>query len=62
MAKSVKTTVQFKDPDFVDGLLDNGMADAAGNKVRAKGEFGEYFTLELQFDSTSGQILSARLK
>lgn len=60
MSKVIKAKVQFKDPDLTYALQDQGMSEEAADKIRARAEFGEYFSFEIHFDSRTGKVLGAK--
>jgi hypothetical protein len=55
---SRQVTIEFKDPDFVDSLVDAGVDQKAAERIRAKAEGGESYSLRLTF-SVDGTIVSA---
>lgn len=48
MSKTIE--VEFKNPDFDSELLDVGLSKTVVSKLRRKAQFGEYWTLCLEFN------------
>jgi hypothetical protein len=56
----MKFTVNFKDPDFYGKLADAGFSPEVADKMYFTAEFGEYWTIEIDVDSTTGDIVGGK--